>query len=374
MRKNLATAIVAVLLSLLALEIGWRFYVANFGTEYQRVFYLYSRAEIDALESIYRPLPFVNYGLSPTRDDINSLGYRGPEIAQPKPEASYRIAALGGSTTYGGYLDTYDLAWPHQLRQTLAADYGLNHVEVVNAGVPAYTSFESAVNFMLRVQDLDPDMIIIYHAVNDVTPRLVDPAYYSGGYEGRGTWRYLDDPLPISALQRLLMHKLGNTVPLAYALNEQLPAPESIRRCQLDTSGEQAVCANLGLTAEQVLAANPPVYFQRNLGNIIGMAQQRDIETLLLTWAYSPYPYDAPRGNVMTHAYQQAAVVEHNAIIRELASQRGVMLYDMAATLPIDREYWYNGVHQSAQGAAEMARQLAAFLVENVDELGGLPD
>lgn len=365
MRKNLAIALLAVACSLLALEVGWRFYVSNFGTQQQKILYLFSRAEIDELQSLYRPVPFVNYGLTPDRDDVNSLGYRGPAITQPKPPGSYRIVALGGSTTYGGYLDSYELTWTHKLERLLADDYGYSQVELVNAGVPAYSSFETAVNFMLRAQDLDPDMIIIYHATNDVRARLVDPAHYRGGYELRGTWRTLDQALPASALQRLFMHKLGDSLQLAFSLDERMPAPGDVRECQLDTSGPEAICANLGATAAAVLDANPPIYFQRNLQNIIGMAQSRDIATLLLTWAYSPYAYDAPNGDVMSQPFRQAAVAEHNLIIRELAAERGTLFYDMAANLPIERQYWINGVHQSDAGTSEMARQLADYLAES---------
>ncbi len=365
MRKKLALSAAAIVLTLLALEVGWRFYVANFGTQQQKILYLYSRAEIDELQSLYRPIPFVNYGLTPNRDDVNSLGYRGPEITQPKPPDRYRIVALGGSTTYGGYLDRYELTWTYKLERLLADEYGYSQVEVVNAGVPAYSTFESAVNFMLRAQDLDPDMIIIYHATNDVRARLVDPAHYRGGYGLRGTWRTLDKALPASALQRLLMHKLGDSLQLAFSLDERMPAPSDVRGCQLDTSGAKAVCADLGMTAQQVLDANPPIYFQRNLENIIGMAQSRDIATLLMTWAYSPYVYDAPNGDVMSQPYRQAAVAEHNQIIRELATERDTLFYDMAANLPIERQFWINGVHQSDAGTSEMARQLADYLSDS---------
>ena len=292
MRQKIALVIVTVALTLVALEVGWRIYVDQRGTLRQKVLYLYSREEIDRIESLFRGMPYINFGLNPQRDGINSRGYRGPEIALPKPAGVYRIVTLGGSTTYGGYLDSHEQAWPHQLQLALRSQYGLSQVEVVNAGVPSYTSFESAANYMFRVQDIDPDMIIIYHATNDVTPRLVDPADYNGGFEARGTWRYLDEDLPRSALQRLLMHKLGDSPQLKFALHDRLMAPAGVRKCELDTQQDPPACVNLGMTAEEVLQANPPVYFKRNLDNIISMALSRDAQVLLLTWAYSPYPYD----------------------------------------------------------------------------------
>ena len=54
-------------------------------------------------------------------------------------------------------------------------------VEVVNAGVPSYTTAESLANLAYRIVDLEPDMIVVYHAVNDYRTRVYsnyDPAYF----------------------------------------------------------------------------------------------------------------------------------------------------------------------------------------------------
>ena len=55
-------------------------------------------------------------------------------------------------------------------------------------------------------------------------------------------------------------------------------------------------------------------------------------------------------------------MAHHNDIIRGLANERGVLLYDMAASMSIEREYWFNGLHQSELGSIEMGRQLADYL------------
>ena len=366
MKKNIALALTALLLSLLALELAWRFYVHQFGSLRQKVLYLYSQEEIQELESLFRGLPYVNFGLSPARDGINSRGYRGPEIDVPKPPNTYRIVALGGSTTYGGYLDSFDLAYPHQLQRILESEHNFSGVDVINAGVPAYASWESAVNFMFRVQDLEPNLIILYHGINDLNARLTDPAHYDGGFEGRGIWTGADDPAPISALYRLALHKLGQSINVAWSLEEQLNTPSDHRGCELDTSGPEPMCANLGMTVDAVLRANPPIYFERNLNNIISMAQFMNIDVLLLTWAYSPYAYEVSHGDIMIHEFRQLEIAKQNDIIRRLAAARGVFFYDLAESMPIERQFWHNGVHMSASGTDEMARQLAAYLAPRI--------
>ena len=74
--------------------------------------------------------------------------------------------------------------------QTILRDeYGYSNVQVINAGVVAYASWDTLANFEFRVLDLDPDIVIVYHAINDVIARLVDPAYYNGLNPARGIWR-----------------------------------------------------------------------------------------------------------------------------------------------------------------------------------------
>jgi len=126
------------------------------------------------------PNPFLFSTLIPNRRtalggggsvEVNSLGFRGAEIAVEKPPGTFRIVALGGSTTFGYHLsikstqDTY----PYKLEQELRRRLPARQIEVVNAGVPGYTMRMSLLNFVTRITWLDPDMIIVYHGANDAS-------------------------------------------------------------------------------------------------------------------------------------------------------------------------------------------------------------
>lgn len=364
MLKNIALVLVTICLTLLALEVGLRAYISSQDDEQQKVLYLYTREEINALKARYRGMSFLNYGLSPTRDEFNSLGYRGDEIEMPKSDDTYRIVALGGSTTFGEYLESWEAAYPYQLQQLLRDDYGYEQVEVINAGVPGYTTWESSVNFLLRVQDLDPNMIIIYHGVNDLNPRLSDPEFYDGLNLGKGIWIDHDEPLPVSALYRFAMNKLGQDIKVNYSLGEQFHRPDAYRSCGLDVSGDVPVCKFLDMTVAEVLETNPPIYFERNLRNMIYMAQGMGIDVMLVSWAYSPFEYAIPGGDFMTYDFRQEAIADHNAIIRGLNYSENILFYDLAATMPEDRPYWIDGLHMSEEGTHEMARQLGEYLAD----------
>ena len=50
---------------------------------------------------------------------VNSLGFRSPELTQPKPPSVIRLAFLGASTTYYAEVSTIDMTWPHLVAQKL---------------------------------------------------------------------------------------------------------------------------------------------------------------------------------------------------------------------------------------------------------------
>jgi len=101
-----------------------------------------------------------------SRIHINSDGFRGPELACPKGR-TYRIVALGESTTFGFTLTKEHKPWPEVLanliREKLAPD---RPIEVINAGVPGYTLEDNLHRLSQSILALKPDMIISYHGYN----------------------------------------------------------------------------------------------------------------------------------------------------------------------------------------------------------------
>jgi hypothetical protein len=98
----------------------------------------------------------------------NSLGLRGPEVDIRKPAGTYRIVCLGGSSTYGHGPSSDAHTWPARLQHHLTLGRPAQTFEVVNAGCRGYSTFESLINYALRVSDLDADLVLVYHTVNDM--------------------------------------------------------------------------------------------------------------------------------------------------------------------------------------------------------------
>jgi lysophospholipase L1-like esterase len=111
---------------------------------------------------------------------INSLGFRGPEIALPKPAGTVRLAFLGASTTWCGEVSSNEHVWPHIVTASVAAAFPQAKFDYVNGGVPGYTVASSMKNLLLRVAPLQPDVIVIYEGLNDLSGELREVAVRQG--------------------------------------------------------------------------------------------------------------------------------------------------------------------------------------------------
>lgn len=112
-----------------------------------------------------------------------------------------------------------------------------------------------------------------------------------------------------------------------------------------------------GLDPTEVLEQNPPIYFQRNLENMIAVAKEHDVEVLFSTWAYSPYLNDYASKDYYQHGFQ-----ENNEVVKEVANHDHVPLFDFAAVMPQDATYWADGRHVNEAGALEKATLFAEFI------------
>src|SRR5262249_29395571 len=62
--------------------------------------------------------------------------------------------------------------WPNLVTERLAARFSDVKFDFVNGGVPGYVARSSRLGFEHRVAALDPDVVIIYHATNDLSGEI----------------------------------------------------------------------------------------------------------------------------------------------------------------------------------------------------------
>jgi len=106
-----------------------------------------------------RPRPELAHRIS-----INSLGFRGEQVALEKSPGKFRILCLGDSFTFGSYVNDED-TFPHLLEEKLRG-HGI-HAEVINAGVGGTTIVDQAY-FLRKALVMKPDLVLLTFSENDV--------------------------------------------------------------------------------------------------------------------------------------------------------------------------------------------------------------
>ena len=96
----------------------------------------------------------------------NNVGFRGPDMEWAKPLEVLRVAALGGSTTFG-FGNTLDReTYPRQLEGILREKYQPLQIEVINAGLNHGRS-HAVLKRAPAAANLGADVIVIYSGYND---------------------------------------------------------------------------------------------------------------------------------------------------------------------------------------------------------------
>lgn len=98
----------------------------------------------------------------------NRLGLRDDPISDPAPAA--RVLSMGESTTWGHGVEA-EQTYSQRIERQLQAD-GWD-AEVINAGIGAWTIWQSYVFLAEHGAALAPDVVMLYHLHNDQLPRGV---------------------------------------------------------------------------------------------------------------------------------------------------------------------------------------------------------
>lgn len=101
---------------------------------------------------------------------LNGRGWRGPQVPQRGPDGAARVVAFGDSCTFGFGVGE-ESSWPRQLERMAAVLLaGEPAVEVVNAGVPGYSTWQNRLQLGQDLLALEPDLLVLFTSGhNDIT-------------------------------------------------------------------------------------------------------------------------------------------------------------------------------------------------------------
>jgi len=277
----------------------------------------------------------------------NNLGYAGTrDLSLEKDEEKIRIYCVGGST-----VEDIDLtqgpnsSWPAKMQDLLNKSIGNDIVEVINAGMSGYTSAESLSEFIFRGIDLNPDILIIYHNINDAwTAQMVDGfvADYSHSRIPKAWKMHWINLLPIfsfSLFYQIIRYELVNNIGKANALIFQVSDPPWKSNEEFDS--------------ERIRT------FYRNIKSLIVVAKANSIEPIIVKWEFdwnSNYipPYFIGDQGILAKKYLKY-VKANNETLSQLSSEFDLPHLNVG---PFNSDCFYDKIHFNAKGLDEMALRM----------------
>jgi hypothetical protein len=218
------------------------------------------RRDVDAQTTVFERHPYLvarprsgaRIGRENASVTTTAAHTRVTGAAPPKPGA-ITIALVGGSTTFGTKVTDAD-TWPWQLQSKLGDGY-----QVLNFGVPGYTTAEAIIQMALIVPEHAPRVVVFYEGWNDI--RNYHWPGLTADYYGHGMTQF-DTLLPPptdrttfwdraahnSFVIGLLNRALGTPVG-AQALISDRNDPEVDRIFQRNLQTLQALARRFGMTA-----------------------------------------------------------------------------------------------------------------------------
>ncbi len=338
-RRKILLALGVLFVGALAIEAVARIrFYAQYGT-----FFRVHTFETDPATGLRIPPP------SRTTDaiHIDSRGFRNPELMVPKPAGRIRLAFLGASTTFCAEASSDEATWPSLVVAALrAARPGLD-VDFVNAGVAGYVLDEVQQGLDLRVAPLEPDVIVVYEATNDLTKWSRELARAQGVYTEHAdregwlaryslAWHLIEKNLLVRARQSAAAGGEGRLV-----MDESVVVPPFRERLErlVRRAREVSPCVLLATFAQRARAGQDE-------------AEQR--AACITHFYYMPY---------MSHAAVVAGFTAYNRVIREVAATTGTTLVEGEDTIPHDSAHFADSVHFTDEGCRWQARRIADALL-----------
>lgn len=295
----------------------------------------------------YKPHPYFNYvfnrdyryedGFKP----YNSRGFRAPEWGKKDP-GTIRIAAVGGSTTYGIFSRDGSSVWPAFLERRLNAAGAPPAVEIVNLGVTGYTVFEVLGVMAMTVPELEPDVVLIHIGVNDA----FSACYPDEGGGDNTFFRFSWNARQLPEIAKAGMRKsytLRVAGFLAMSLDRYLPGDLMAAMQYPHPDDEESLRNAANATGK---------YFRRNLRTVVAQARSSGAAAVLLTQPLNP------DWETVTTPFYRGAVAAHkrnNEIIREVGKETGAAVIDLYDGMRT-RDLFVDAVHPNLRGEEQQAR------------------
>jgi lysophospholipase L1-like esterase len=280
-----------------------------------------------------------HFGQLRTNNFRHADGEKGDRNIQiPKPKNQFRVVCLGASTT-GNYIE-YEgnsYSYPIELENYLKNKYPDRDIIVHNCGHGGWTTVEILINFLLNIYETDPDIVVIYHAYNDLIPSLT-PGFttdYSHAKRNLGETYHLyrlasyfpNIPLAIfNAFLRRVFPYIN-------------PRNDVIRATSCGKASLHGSFWGLNI-------------YRRNIEHIVKICLSSNINVVLSTFTH--YLYNDIKNSPSHLKFREGVILENSEILK-IAEKYDLPLVDNFNDIPQREENYVDSIHFSHIGMKKLA-------------------
>lgn len=278
---------------------------------------------------------------------INALGFRGPEIPREKPERRIRIGFIGASTTYCAEVSSDAATWPHIVTEMLRQRYPGLEFDYVNGGVPGYRIESSLTNLRHRLTPLRPDVLVIYHATNDLSAELRMLATAQGIFDAADLMTGWID-------RYSLFYELVRKNLRVMIAERQGPNPDKWLSFDARRLG-----SGFGVELSRIVRearAVAPVVAMATFSTQLRPGQDEARRNQAAVSARVVMPFMTVEGLIDGYA-------RYNEVIRDVGRSGGVLLIEGENDIPGDMTHFVDTVHFTDAGSRLMAERVFRALV-----------
>lgn len=306
-------------------------------------------------------------------DHINHWGFRGDEIERAKEDDTFRVFVFGGSTVYCGTVP-YEQTHCRVLERRLKAAYPEHRIEVQNLGAEWHTTEHDTIKLLFLAQDFAPDLVVMFHGINDLVRSLSPEMFAEGGY-------WPDYRHYLGASSGLVAG--GSKLPLFVRAASGYWCSD-LRFDQMRLEGPDGKGLHGMHTLFYPKASDVEITewrslpsFRRNLRDFVLIARAKGMEVMLATQP-SLYRDDltpAERqllGFPLSHYFDGQRASLHSMVegmrrfndsTREIAGESGIAFVDLEKRMPKTTAYLYDDVHYTAAGNSLVGNAFADAII-----------
>jgi hypothetical protein len=300
----------------------------------------------------------------PYRVRTDARGFMLPYTRYDQPDLT--LVFLGGSTVACIYVEEEN-RFPYLVGNLLAEKTG-KRITSLNSGVGGNNSLHSLDILLNKLIPVQPDVVVMMHNINDLVALIYDGTYWSqnptrSAIVGFSFYKNLTGLKALTTLARDLY------IPNLHAATRVL-SREIFGKKVKDQDDEFAHVRGKKLTVDEAAIRNE---FKMNLQTFINLCRARKITPVLMT-QFNRYKADpdpkvlkAMQGFQADSGIPVGKFIElyagFNQAIREVGKENGVLVIDLAALIPQDKQYMYDVVHLNTRGS-ELAAQLISERLE----------